>query len=592
MKTLKLFNAIIARELKANLLSKAEIKPFISDEGFIIDPKAIWAKDDIIAYYNEQSLEGNALNASFHKSWSVIKNSSKSILTLHQIQHYISTYGSNFEDEIYIPSEVLDVPNVKLRYKVINALSVQEIQAKCFDLLNSGIALKEETIDDIFSIFKETDYTFTGKENINNKEAIIRLADTLGIYPDNTVEFLRYIIFKATGRTLLIKSDTLIDEIKQSSYDPTSAFIDFGLDRLGTIFNRFKPLFLAFKNKTPKAINKISKLSKTLHEPLVINALNEVTQRPLSKADIHWLDNATPFVLFKALSACYNRKNGQDAFLYLIRNGTSWVKEHTAAAAVNGYNFDFIMKYSNNRFDLSEKSFYLPEDISYALPTSEKMFVGSIPMGTKFYGDKLAVGIYWKDAWGASDLDLSGLNIAGKIGWNANYNQQDGNLMYSGDITSAPTGAVEYLYANKGLNVPTLINNNVYYGDANCGYKIIIGKGDAISRNYMMNPNNVFAAIKCESVQKQTILGMFLPEGTRQSFVLLNVGAGHTRVSVNSEISNLATRALYQQWNKPLTLKEVLIAFGAKIIDDPSQADFDLSQEHLTKDAFIKPFLN
>jgi hypothetical protein len=63
---------------------------------------------------------------------------------------------------------------------------------------------------------------------------------------------------------------------------------------------------------------------------------------------------------------------------------------------------------------------------------------------------------------GARDLDLSGLNIAGKIGWNAAYNQGDGQLMYSGDMTSAPNGAVEYLYANKGLSTPTLVMNNVF----------------------------------------------------------------------------------------------------------------------------------
>ena len=34
---------------------------------------------------------------------------------MEQISHYISTYGSGFEDEIYIPNEVLEVPNLKLK---------------------------------------------------------------------------------------------------------------------------------------------------------------------------------------------------------------------------------------------------------------------------------------------------------------------------------------------------------------------------------------------------------------------------------------------------------------------------------------------
>jgi hypothetical protein len=38
--------------------------------------------------------------------------------------------------------------------------------------------LKEETIDDLLHILHtELEYDFTGKENIRNKEAIIKIAD-------------------------------------------------------------------------------------------------------------------------------------------------------------------------------------------------------------------------------------------------------------------------------------------------------------------------------------------------------------------------------------------------------------------------------
>ena len=57
--------------------------------------------------------------------------------------------------------------------------------------------------------------------------------------------------------------------------------------------------------------------------------------------------------------------------------------------------------------------------------------------------------------------------------------------MYSGDITDAPSGAVEYLYANRGLKEPTLIKNNVFSGESNCQYKIIVGKGDHIDYDYI-----------------------------------------------------------------------------------------------------------
>ncbi len=42
MKTLKLFNSVISKPL-------AE-KPYISEDGYIIEPAAVWAKDEIIAY--------------------------------------------------------------------------------------------------------------------------------------------------------------------------------------------------------------------------------------------------------------------------------------------------------------------------------------------------------------------------------------------------------------------------------------------------------------------------------------------------------------------------------------------------------------
>jgi len=582
MKTLKLFNAVLAKATNAKL--------FISEDGFVIEPSAVWAKDRILDYYRKEKLSGNDLNKTFHKSWKKIKTSSRFELLLEQIQHYISTYGSNFQDEIYIPDEILNIPETKIVFKVIRGYSKKELIGKCLSLLKSGMALKEETINDILSVLVEDlGYNFTGDEGIKNKEAIVKIADLYGVLPKDTMQFFRYIIYRVTGQSLLIKSKDVIDQIKNTNFNPTVQFNSFGLEKLAENFNRFKPLFLAFKKQCPKTINKISKLSKTYHKPLVQNPLNLVTSVLLTDKEKHWLDNATPYALFKALSACYSRMNGQDSFVYRIRNGKSWVQENETTP-VNKKNYKFILEYLKDRFNLSGKKIFLPEDIKFALPTSEKMFVGNIPTGTRFYGEKLAVGVYWENSWGAHDLDLSGINIGGKVGWNSAYNQAYGSLMYSGDITSAPNGAVEYLYTRNGLESPTLVQNNVYSGAADCSYKIIIGKGDKISKEYMMNPNNLFAEIKCNSVQKQTILGIIIPKKEKQCFVLLNFGAGHTRVSGNNKYSDIATKALYQQWNKPYTLNKLLYLLGSELVNEPGLADYDFSLDKLEKDSFIKLF--
>ncbi len=492
---------------------------------------------------------------------------------------------------MYIPDEVLDVPQAKLSFKVVKAYSNKEMTDKCLHLLQSGMALKAETINEVISILvDELSYQFTGEENIKNKEAIVILADTYNVLPTDTMAFFRYIIYKATGESLLIKNDEVIKAIKTSGYNPAVQFERFGLEKMAEIFNRFKPLFLAFKPKCAKTINKISKLSKTHHQPMVVNPLNFVTSVFLTDEEKHWLDNATPFALFKALSACHTRLNGQYAFAYRVRNGKSFVKTNKVSGVV-WPNYDYLYAYMKERFDLSGKQFFLPQDVEYALPTSEKMYVGNIPTGTKFFGKSLAVGVYWEDHWGASDLDLSGLNIGGKIGWNANYKQGKGALMYSGDITSAPGGAVEYLYAQHGLSEPTLVKNNVYSGHKNCEYKIIVGKGDHVDYKYMMNPNNLFVEAKCQSVQQQTILGILIPESDQQCFVILNFGAGQAKVSGNSKVDHLATIALYQQWSNPVTFRELITELGGTIVSNIEDADYDFSLDQLQKDSFMRVFV-
>jgi hypothetical protein len=585
MKTLKLFNAVLAKD--------SNVRPFMSLEGFIIEPSAMWAKDEVLKYYKEEKLSGNDLNKTFHKSWEKIQSSSRFELLIEQLTHYISTYGSNFGSEAYIPNEVLEVPDVELVFKVIKGYSKGEMTKKCLNLLKSGIALTEETVDDIISVLVDTlDYTFTGNENFKNKEVIAKIADQYGIYPKDPVEFFRYVFYKTTGETLLIKNESAISAIERSSYNPTLDFKKFGLERLSEIFNRFKPLFLAYKNRAPKTINRISKLSKRYHKPMVTNPLNLATSSRLTKEDLHWLDNATPFALFKALSACYTRINNQDTFVYRIRNGKSWATESNKSFnnPVVHENYDFIISYMKDRLNLKGKKFFIPHDVKYGLPTSEKMFVGNIPTGTKFYGEKLAVGIYWENSWGANDLDLSGLNIDGKVGWNSSYNQR-GGLMFSGDIVDAPNGAVEYLYANKGLSAPTLVLNNVFRGNSVSGFKVIIGKGSDIDKKYMMDSNKLLAEMKTETVGKQTALGIMIPEVEQQSFILLNFGSGSSSVSLNANTSKLLTKGLYQQWKNPLSLNELLVELGVTLTDYKEEEGItDLSLDTLEKDTLIKIF--
>ena len=585
MNTLKLFNAVIEKPSNEDI--------FISEEGYIIEPGALWAKDKIVDFYNQQKLSGEELNKTFHKSWQIIKADDRFYTVVEQIKHYLSTYGSGFQDEVYIPGEYLDIPDVKLTYKVIKALSKEDMAERGLNVLRSGIALQEKTIDALINVISlDCGYQFTGDEGIRNKEAVIKIADVYGILPKDTMEFFRYIVYRATDSTLLIKNRTTFELIKNSSYNPGVQFQNHGLEKLAAIFNRFKPLFLAFRTKCPSVINKISSLSKKgYHRPLVQNPLNLITSQLLTENDEHWLENATPYALFKALALCQTRLQGQTAFVYRIRNGKSFITEGKEAdQAIVQLNELTIVEHLKKRFNFEGRKVYIPSNIKYALPTSEKMFVGNVPTGTRISGEKLAVGIYWENDWGANDLDLSSINIGGKVGWNSTYNQGSGSLMYSGDITNAPNGATEYLHANKGLSDPTLVMNNVYSGNPDCEYKIVVGQGAKVTESYMQNPNEIEFETKCRSVQKQTILGLFLPEKDGQSFIILNFGAGDAHVSGYSQYTTIAIKALYEQWHNPATFNSLLESLGVEMVNDADEADYDFSIDTLDKDSFTKFF--
>lgn len=590
MKTLSLFNAVIA---KPN--TRHNSSPLICMEhGVIIPDEASWAEPQILSFYKTAFLNGEALNNTFYKSWETILNSSRYDILVDQIKHYVSTYGFNFTGDIYIPEGITQLPNVKLKFVTIEAISKEEMIQRALDMLISGIALKETTIDDLLSVLvDELGYTFTGSEGIKNKEAIIKIADMYGVLPQDTMEFFRYVIFKATGDSLLIKNKSAIASIKSSRFNPAPLFNKHGLVRLASIYNRFKPLFLAFKDVCPKTINRISKLSKKHHIPLVSNPLNHVSHRALTESDMHWLDNATPFALMKALTALHNRVMGQDTFAYKIRNGKSFAREAVECSSdIVSLNLLKIIDYIEETYEHNflNKKFYIDPMVQLALPTSEKQFVGNVPVGTSILGKNLAVGVYWENSWGSNDLDLSGLNIGGKVGWNSDW-KQSSSLIYSGDITDAPEGAVEYLYVGNRLIEPTLVMCNVFSGNIDCGYKIIVGQGDGIDRPYMMNPNNLVFEAKTNSVQKQTVIGVILQSADHmQKFIVLNVGAGSSRVSGNDCTSAKYTRALYQEYINSFSFNDLIVLLGGVLTSVPSDADYNLSIKELTKDSLMTLF--
>lgn len=605
--SLKLFNVILVD----NDIESSDLKlDKTLKHGFILNPIVANKDEDkvnsIIQYLIDNKLTGADLNKTFHKSWRIIQLSTREELLIEQLLHYITTYGFKelgiySDSTIYIPNEELNVPFVgKLPLTVILPITKDELINKCVDLFRKGIALKEETIDDILFILKELNCKFNSEilDTLKNKEAIVKIASTLGIYPSSPTEFVRFLIYISTQNTMIIKNYETIQKIKISNTDISFYCKQFGLEKLSQVFLRYKPIFLAFKDSNSKnksTINKLRKLAKKNHVPMKEDYLNNITSSKtydISELNDN-LNKVNNFRKTRLLYALQTRMSDSDVRLYKIRNGKTYVTKVDKETKSFDDVYNIIYRNFIDSLDLKGKDILYPKDIDYALPSSEKMFIGNIPTGTCFnIGGDALFGIYWENSGGGYDLDLSGMDLDTKIGWNSDYRNNNGTLKYSGDNTEAPNGASEFLYASKGLNNPYIITNNIYNGSIGCKMKIIIAKEKTqnYNRNYMVNPNNVIVEIETIMDSKEKTLGLFMPTKDGVKIILTDFGSGNAQVSGYSEVSEMRREFLMTQGTNPILLRKVLEDSGANIIysdEYVDNIDIDLTPQNLTKDSII-----
>lgn len=571
--------------------------------GFVFSPKVASLKDieAIYDYLVATKLDSISLNKSFHKSWSTIKESSREELAAHQCLHYLTTYGFEklglfSEKTIYIPSEELDIPDLEDKVSLTNilALTKDEVSDKILSMLRSGVALKEQTIDELLEIMNLINFEYTSDvlDSIKNKEAIIKIADSKNIFPSSPSEFVRYLIYKATGNTLVIKSPSVISSIKTSNIDITDYVKSFGKERLSEVFHRYKPIFLAFKkanSKNKSVVNKLRKLAKKYHIPMRKDILNLVTSSVIDEDSlIEALDNVNNFRKIRLLYALQDRMT-TNSRLYRIRNGKAYVTEsETDIDYTKTYNL--IYKHLVDSLDVKGKNILVDKNIDYSIPSSEKMFVGNIPEGTSVETSKNALfGIYWENSWGANDLDLSAISIGNKVGWDSCYN--DGTVMFSGDITNAHNGASEYNLFTKNITEPYIIKNNVFSGNENCKFKVIIGThlDDNVQKNFMIDPNNVLIESELESTGKDMNLGIVFSTKKGVKLVISNFSTGNCNISSDNDVSNITRDFIVNRAKNPISLGKLLKKAGANIIYKHKKDTevVDLRINNLQKDTIL-----
>lgn len=629
-KQIKLFNSVVV-EKKEVSEQEADIKNEIRAEetlpyGFIITPEVASHPEvnDIIDICKKEFIDGGKANSTFHKSWGKIKDSSRKELAVEQILHYFSTYGLRSmglfdSDKVYIPNEELDIPEVKgdeISLFVIKGIEKNEMVEKCMNLIGTNIALNEETIDDVIEILDHCEYEFNDLSVIKNKDAKMRVMDKKGIVPDSADEMVRFLVYKATGRSIVIKSNEALREITMSGLSIKDQCKKIGLEKMAERFYRYKEIFLSFKKANPEnisTVNKIRKLAKKHHRPMKSDVLNELTSlKTFSEGDIKKrLDKVNNYRKMKILYAIHIRLTDTKSLVYKIRNGKAFAKPRQQEDGEEKRLkklYDIVYSHLVESMNISGQKIIYPDNVEYALPVSEKQFVGNFPFGTSVEVNKdLVAGIYWENDYGARDLDLSVISNE-KIGWNARFGNDNNTMLYSGDNTDASKGASEAFYIRRGVSSPQLLINNVFSGSKDCKFKLFVSNeklnGDEdFNRNYMVDPNKMIVQTEARMPQqKQSVLGFFIPTTKGTKFVMTNFSTGNVPVSTVNEISNRVRGYFFHFYSEPIKMRDVLNDAGAEFVENDEELKnneenkeeeiIDLRPESISKDTILNLFNN
>jgi len=616
--TLRLFNVVQVKDKNGHTHAPDILERTVRN-GYLLDPSIRADNDMLNTIERIVGISGEKANASFHKSWKVVRDASMEELVLQQVLHYITTYGfeylgvfeENFGDNpfVYIPNEVLELPEIteSMPLTFVRAMTAEEILEEIVNL-GSGIALAQETLNDIMEIVKYNDYETMFVEDIKNRELKALLYDHYSIVPSDPVEFLRHVVSKLTDESLIIKNKALIEKLENSNGKFVDELMKNAPDDFASIFLRYKPLFLAMKkasrNKT--YFNQLRKKAKTMHAPLPEDYMNSVTKQiKTDKLDLDVLkmklNKATMFRKIRLAYALKHRMDSGDSIVYRVRNGRGWATEFVWSSKFDGITQEaldavlYSIAYDVGK-NVKGKVIYIPEHVHYTLPATEKQFTGHMPTGSYATVKKdLIVGIHWVNTDKRVDIDLSVVGESGKIGWDSSYRTDERDVLFSGDMTDAqkPNGATELFYIREGQDEARILMANYFNfnkGDeVNCKILVAREKPKVFDMNYMVKPSNIVASANVNINKKQNVLGLITCVDGENRVYFANVAVGNSITSSNGLQVSRTREFLVKSLINSIELSDVLTDAGATLIHEkPEEGEFiDLSPEALNKTTII-----
>ena len=464
-------------------------------------PKAI-AQTAISFYgYNNETF-----NRTLIESFAAVANMSREEFYLIQILHYLTTYVTNFTTPFVVGERTFTPEETKaLKITIIRAESASRSLERINELFATTVAPKAQNIHYYRAL---ASLTTIAPEEVKSRELMIMMCAERGIKPSDPETLFRYLVYCATKETLIIKNKNLINIIKRAAHNNIeliNSLTENEMKALASIFYRYKPLFLAFKTpETASVINRIRRLAVKYHKPQSANTIkNFVNLNSEEQATI--IARATNRELIKLYNALLVPSGTR---LFQIRNGKIWVREEEEHSSVDL--LDKIRAASAIDIELRKRlknyegmTVYIPRGISYAVPYSEKQFSGAIPWGTAIGAtdeeNAFTIGVHWVNDPDESgcDLDLHVHTPTRHFGWNNYYISEDGEIIYSGDMTNAPApkGAAESFYINN-VNEPVILTLNAFNAKSNKQFQFFMteGKDDEMRERATFDSSKLISA--------------------------------------------------------------------------------------------------
>lgn len=599
-----------------------ELQYDILKHGIVFDERLykFYSLDDLSVLASDANalygFDAAKMNSTFWKRFSDVESRSELELRLHQLVHYISTYGRGIVgQEINVSSgyepESLKNIDLNIRHELvyIAAYTPAEIEQKIKNMLTSGIALKQKTIDALINIIRVNNFKIDYVDEISNREFMCILCSKLGLVPKNFDEFVRYLNYEITGNTMLVLKNIDTYEAIDAGLGGwnenanatitrqaiANAIIEyeatFGIKSIAANIRRYHDFFvLIHKNlrirEAKRILNRAFKLSKNpslrhkRNKPILDNVLSNSNSLGRIR------DAASRATIYKLIKVI-NTMSLEDTTpkLYRIRNGKSYFKTNDKAEKVKQIMIDEI---KDRLGDWSNKVFYIPEGVDYALPTSEKTFVGTMPYlsSYEFNGENAVAGVAWEKE---CDLDLHSRFIDGEsIGFNSYH--KHGGIVFSGDMTHTN----RYHYAAEFLKItqdafetPAIINVNDFSGGKDAKIDVFVGAArDLDTRSSQgvatqLGEKSFMFKDKMNTRNKNLMVVCPTDNGFKTIFVSFDFG--NAIVSVADDASKKLTELLIKQADTAFSLKDLIQLLGGKIITDKSVFDRMQEQADISK---------